>query len=118
MRRSIGFLTYVAGSLLLPQSALALSRWECKGLSADTVVLTPYQDGAVSLSFNKDGVSETSRFSHHGDIFTAFFRDVSGVKGATLIYIIDTITREGYEAFDKPGGEAGAAKMVCFWFDK
>jgi hypothetical protein len=118
MWRSAFVYIFTVGSWLAPQSAWALSHWECKGLTADTAILTPYQDGTVNLSFNKGGVAETSHFSHHGNIFTVFFRDISGVKGASLIYIIDTVTREGYEAFEKPGGEAGAAKMICFWFDK
>ena len=57
--------------LLSPQNVSALARYECRGLSADKIVLTPYQDGSVNLSFNDGGVAETAKFSHKGDVFTA-----------------------------------------------
>ena len=79
--------------LLSPQNVSALARYECKGLAADKIVLTPYQDGSVNLSFNDGGVMETTKFSHKGDVFTAIFKDVTGSTGAVLIFIIDTITR-------------------------
>jgi hypothetical protein len=87
---------------LLPQNALALARWECRGITADKIVLTPYQDGSVNLSFNDGGVEATSQFADRGDVFTAIFKDVNGVAGALYILVIDTITRNGYELIDLP----------------
>jgi hypothetical protein len=104
------------GLLLLPQSALALARWECRGITADKIVLTPYQDQTVNLSFNDGGVDGTTSFSHHGDVFTAIFKDLNGVKGTIYALIIDTITRSGYEVVDIPGKPSGATKMTCWWY--
>jgi hypothetical protein len=101
---------------LIPHNVLALARWECRGITPDKIVLTPYQDGTVHLSFNDGGVTEAALFSHKGDVFTAIFKDVTGVKGALLVFIIDTITRSGYEAFDLPGRSSGATKVTCWWY--
>jgi hypothetical protein len=103
--------------LLLPQNVSALARFECRGLTADKIVLTPYQDGTVNLSFNDGGVEETAKFSHKGDVFTATFQDIGGAKGTLLVYIIDMITRNGYEVFNFPQKQrSGSAKMTCWWY--
>lgn len=95
--------------------ALALSRYECKGLASETIVLTPYQDGSVNLSFNKDtDVAATTNFVHKGDVFAAEFH--LGDKGLMLIYIFDTLTKNGYEYFRTPDKGSGAAKITCWWF--
>jgi hypothetical protein len=104
------------GFLLTPHSVLALARWECRGITDDKIVLTPYQDGSVNLSFNDGAVVETARFSHKGDVFTAIFKDVTGAKSTLLAFIIDTITRSGYEVFDHPSRGSGAIKMACWWY--
>jgi hypothetical protein len=59
------------GFSLISHDVLALARWECRGITDDKIVLTPYQDGSVNLSFNNGGVTETAKFSHKGDVFTA-----------------------------------------------
>jgi len=110
--------TVLMGLLLLPQNASALARWECRGVTDDKIVLTPYQDGSVNLSFNDGAVTETTQFSHHGDVFTAIFKNLNGVANTLYVVIIDTITRNGYEAFDMPGKPGGASKIVCFWYEK
>ena len=101
---------------LIPHSVLALARWECRGLTDDKIVLTPYHDGTVNLSFDDGAVTETARFSHKGDVFTAIFKDVTGVKGTLLAFVIDTISRNGYEVFDLPSKASGATKMTCWWY--
>lgn len=102
---------------LFPQNASALARYECKGLTADKIVLTPYQDGSVNLSFNDGGVVATTKFSHHGDVFTAIYRDVEGVKGTLMVFVIDTIARNGYEVFYLPARPpGGASKITCWWY--
>jgi hypothetical protein len=106
------------GLSFIPHNASALARWECRGLTPDKIVLTPYQDGSVNLSFNDGGVTETTRFSHKGDVFTAIFKDVTGGNGTLLVFIIDTITRTGYELFDQPGKGSGATKITCWWYQK
>jgi hypothetical protein len=65
--------------LLLPKNVLALSRWEYRGLTADKIVLTPYEDGSVNLSFNDGGVEATTKFFHHGDVFTAILEPASRI---------------------------------------
>lgn len=95
--------------------ALALSRWECKGIAPNTIVLTPYQNGSVNLSFNKDtDVAGTTNFFHKGDVFTVEFN--LDDKGRMLIYIFDTLTKTGYEYFRTPDKGSGAAKITCWWF--
>jgi hypothetical protein len=100
----------------LASPALALSRYECKGLASETIVLTPFQDGSVNLSFDKGPVEATAKFSHHGDVFSAEFDNVNGVQDAMLIFIFDTITKNGYEYFRLPSKGSGAAKITCWWF--
>jgi hypothetical protein len=102
--------------LFLPQNVFALARWECRGITADKIVLTPYQDGSVNLSFNDGGVEATTQFSHHGDVFTAIFKDLNAHQGTLYVLIIDTITRNGYEVIDMPTKHGGATKMTCWWY--
>ena len=97
-------------------SAAALPRYECKGLSPDTIVLAPYTDGTVTLSFNNGGPEYNSTFSHHGDVLAAEFANVDGVANTLLVIILDTITKNGYEYFRLPGRPSGASKITCFWF--
>ncbi|PWT82908.1 MAG: hypothetical protein C5B58_07435 [Acidobacteria bacterium] len=101
--------------LLAPQNVSALARYECRGITADKIILTPYQDGSVNLSFNDGDVTETTKFSHKGDVFTAIFKNVTGGRSSLLIFIIDTITRNGYEVFDLPQG-SGSVKITCWWY--
>ena len=108
--------TALISMFLLPQEATALARCECRGLTADLIVLTPYQDGTVNLSFDKGPVLETASFTHKGDVFSVVFHNVTGTKGAMLGYIIDTITRSGYEIGQKPNGPAFATKVTCWWY--
>jgi hypothetical protein len=111
--------TIFTGLLLLPQNASALSRWECKGVTPDTIVLTPYQDGSVNLSFNGGDVQATAPFSHAGDVFSAIFKDLNGVANTLYIVVIDTMTKGGYEIFQFPNRPSGGAtKIVCFWYQK
>jgi hypothetical protein len=104
--------------LLFPQNVLALARWECRGITADKIVLTPYQDGSVNLSFNDGGVEARTEFSEHGDVFTAIFKDLNNVRDTLYVLIIDTITRNGYEVFHLPGKPSGATKMTCWWYQQ
>ena len=60
---AISFLLIALGS-----PALALSRYECKGLASDTIILTPYQDGSVNLSFDKGPVQATAKFAQQADM--------------------------------------------------
>jgi hypothetical protein len=102
-------------SALSASPALALARYECKGLATNTIVLTPYQDGSVNLSFNKDpDIVATTNFVHKGDVFAAEFN--IGNKGHMLIYIFDTLTKNGYEYFRTPDKGSGAAKLTCWSF--
>jgi hypothetical protein len=103
--------TILIGLLLLPQNVFALDRWECRGNTADKIVLTPYQDQSVNLSFNDGGVEATTQFSYHGDVLTAMFQDLNGPT--LYIVIIDTIARNGYEVVQIPGQEAVATKITC-----
>jgi hypothetical protein len=92
---------------------------ECLGacsLTADKIVLTPYQDQSVNLSFNDGGAEATTQFTQHGDVFTAIFKNLNGVKDTLYILIIDTITKSGYELGDLPDKHAGAVKMTCWWY--
>ena len=98
-------------------SASALSRYECKGVASQTIVLTPYQDGSVNLSFDKGPAEATAKFFHHGDVFTAAFNNLAGVQDYMLIYIFDTMTKNGYEYFRMPGKGFGAGKITCWWFE-
>jgi hypothetical protein len=102
---------------LLPQESMALARWECRGLTADLIVLTPYEDGTANLSFDKGPIQATAPFTHKGDVFTVIFQNLSGVQGAMLGYIIDTISRSGYEIGQNPSKPAAfAAKLTCYWY--
>jgi len=115
--KGLGYAALLAcAMMLLPRNVFALARWECRGLTADKIVLTPYQDGTVNLSFDDGPVRETTKWTHKGDVFTAIFQRVSGVNGAMLGYIIDAITRNGYEFFQKNDGQSGAAKMTCWYY--
>jgi hypothetical protein len=109
-------LLMVATSFVLATSpALALARYECKGLASQTIVLTPYKDGSVNLSFDKDKeISATTKFFHKGDVFTAEFN--LDANGSVLIFIFDTITKNGYEYFRSPDKGTGAGKITCWWF--
>jgi hypothetical protein len=95
-----------------------LSRYECKGLASETIVLTPYNDSTVVLSFDKGPEVEKTTFTHNGNVFTAEFQNVGGHSGTTLIYILDTISNNGYEFGHMPPKPAFAAKMTCWWFEK
>ena len=106
-------------ALLMPclaNSATALSRWECRGITADKIVLAPFDDGTVSLSFNGGAPTERAEFVLKGDVFYARFKDVTGVKGADLGFIIDTITRNGFEFGQQPGKAGVATKITCWWY--
>jgi hypothetical protein len=97
-------------------SAMALARYECKGITNDSMILAPYTDGTVTLSFNEGGHVYKTKFSHHGDVFSAEFANVDGVENTLLLIILDTLTKNGYEYFRIPGREPGASKITCFWF--
>lgn len=101
---------------ILASPALALARYECKGLASQTIVLTPYQDGSVNLSFDKGPVEATAKFAHKGDVFSVEFSNVGNMQDYMLIFIFDTLTKNGYEYFRVPGKGFGAAKMTCWWF--
>jgi hypothetical protein len=103
---------------LLSTPSWALARYECKGLAPQTIVLTPYNDGTVTLSFDKGEPEEKTTFVHKGNVFTAEFQNISGQQGATLIYIFDTMTSNGYEFGHLPPKPAFAAKMTCWWFER
>jgi hypothetical protein len=106
------------GLILTSAPSWALSHFECKGISDDTIVLTPYEDGTVNLSFNKGSPEEQTTFVHKGNVFTAEFQNVGGQAGASLIYIFDTLTNNGYEFAHKPPKPGFAAKITCWWFAK
>jgi hypothetical protein len=106
------------GFALLSSPSWALSRYECKGLASDTIVLTPYDNGTVTLGFEKKPPEETAPFVHKGNVFTAEFQNVSGHPGASLIYIFDTLSNNGYEFGHIPPKPAFAAKITCWWFEK
>lgn len=76
--------TAVAFLALSASPTWALSRYECKGLAAETVVLTPFEDGSVNLSFDKGPVETTSKFVHRDDVFAAEFFNIGGTEPATL----------------------------------
>jgi hypothetical protein len=109
-------ITSVLALVLFCTPCWALARYECKGISSDTIVLTPYQDGTVNLSFNKGEPQETTAFVHVGNVFTAEFQNIGGQAGASLIYIFDTMTNNGYEFFHKPPKPGVAAKITCWWY--
>jgi hypothetical protein len=117
MRRAGTSVLAISFTLLCAPS-WALSRYECKGLTKDTIVLTPYEDGTVTLSFNNGAPEETTTFVHKGNVFTAEFQNVGGRVGFGLIYIFDTITNNGYEFARTPPKPGFAAKITCFWFAK
>lgn len=104
--------------MALSSPALALSRYECKGLTNDTIVLTPFNDGSVTLSFDNGPVKEKSIFVHKGNVFSVEFRGLDGVAGASLIYVSDTLTNNGYEVGRAPPKPLFAAKIACRWFEK
>jgi hypothetical protein len=106
----LGVLTSYA---TLNSPALALARYECKGITGDTIVLTPYKDGSVNLSFNKGPVAATTRFSYKGNVFAAEFKNFEEQGGVYLV-ILDTATKNGYE-YVSSQKTAGAAKIVCGW---
>jgi hypothetical protein len=70
----------------------------------------------VNLSFDKGPVEARAKFSHHGDVFTAEFDSFNAVPNGMLIFIFDTITKNGYEYFRLPGKGTGATKITCWWF--
>ena len=84
-------LLLIAASFVVGSSqAQAFSRYECKGLAADTITLTPYQDGSVNLSFDKNvTIAGTTKFTHKGDVFAAEFNLPAGM----LVYVFDTLTK-------------------------
>jgi hypothetical protein len=104
------------GLALFCTPSWALSRYECKGITKDTIVLTPYEDNTVTLAFNKGAPEEKTVFMHKGDVLTAEFQNVSGQQGASLTFILDTITNNGYELAHIPQKPAFATKIMCFWF--
>ena len=106
----IAMVTSLGGS-----QASGLARYECKGITSDTIVLTPYQDGSVNLSFNKGPVEATTKFAHHGDVFVAEFKDF-GTQHMLYIVILDTLTKNGYEFVDLPNRTPAATKMTCWWY--
>jgi hypothetical protein len=106
------------GLVLACTPSWAVSRYECKGLASDTIVLTPYSDGNVTLSFNKGEPAEKAVFVHKANVFTAEFQNVGGQPGASLIYIFDTLTNNGYEFGHLPPRPAAAAKITCWWFER
>jgi hypothetical protein len=108
----------VIGLFLFCTPSWALSRYECKGLPNDNIVLTPYEDGTVILSFNNGPPEEKTTFVHKGNVFTPEFQNISGHQGASLIYILDTITNNGYEFGHVPPKPAFASKITCWWFER
>jgi hypothetical protein len=120
VRRSYSLAAFLAalGFALVSSPSWALSRYECKGLASQTIILTPYENGTVTLGFDKNPPEETTPFVHKGNVFTAEFQNVSGHPGATLIYIFDTVSNNGYEFGHIPPKPAFAAKMTCWWFEK
>ena len=69
----------------LNSSAFALARYECKGIASQTIVLAPYEDGSVTLAFDKNPVIDTTVFVHKDDVFVAEFKDVEGNKGSSSL---------------------------------
>jgi hypothetical protein len=108
---TISFLIVTA----LNSSALALSRYECNGITKDQIVLTPYQDGTVNLSFNTGPVSSISKFTYKGDVFFAIFKIDD--RGSSFLYILDNITKTGYEVGVLPDKPSYAAKITCAWLE-
>jgi hypothetical protein len=104
----------LAGSIaMLDSPVLALARYECKGLASDTITLTPYHDGSVNLSFDKNvTIVGTTGFTHKGDVFAAEFH----AGGGMLVYVFDTITKNGYEYFRTADQKFEAAKITCWGF--
>ncbi len=100
----------------LNSSAFALARYECKGLASQTIVLAPYEDGSVTLSFDKNPAIDKTVFVHKGDVFVAEFKDVEGNKGSSLLFILDTQAKNGYEVASLPDRAPFAAKITCWWF--
>jgi hypothetical protein len=97
---------------------LALSRYECKGLTNDIIVLTPFDDGSVTLSFDNGPVKEKSVFANKANVLSAEFRNLDGVAGTSLIYIVDTLTNNGFEIGRMPPKPLFAAKIACRWLEK
>jgi hypothetical protein len=104
------------GLVLFCTPGWALSRYECKGTTPDTIVLTPFDDGTVTLGFNDGAPEEKTAFVHKGNVFTAEFQNVGGQAGTSLIYILDTVTNNGYEFGHKPPKPAFASKITCWWY--
>jgi hypothetical protein len=95
--------------------ALAVARYECKGLASDAITLTPHKDGSVNLSFDKNvTIVGTTQIAHKGDVFAAEFN----LSAGTLVYIFDTLTKNGYEYFRRTDNRFGAAKLTCWWFQE
>jgi hypothetical protein len=111
-RTLMGVLFGVLGS----NSALALARFECHGITKDVTILTPFVDGSVNLSFNSESISAKSKFWRGGDVFVAEFKQLGGQAGADYSVIIDTISGAGYEYVSKPPEPASAIKMTCYFF--
>ena len=60
----------------------------------------------MNLSFDKNvTVVGTTQFAHKGDVFAAEFNIVGGM----LVFIFDTITKNGYEYFRRTHQKFGAA---------
>ena len=106
------FLIGILGS----ESANALARYECHGITKDTVILTPYADGSVTLTFNNEIPVAKSIFSRAGNVFVAEFRDLAGKIGAEYVIIIDTISGAGYEFVSMAPKFPAAVKMNCYYF--
>jgi hypothetical protein len=105
------------GLALVSTPALA-GHYKCKALADDTIILTPFENDTVALAFNDGAPAEMTTYSHKGNVFTAEFQNVTGHQGATLIYILDTQTNNGYEFGHLPPKPAFATKMTCWWLER
>jgi hypothetical protein len=99
----------------LNSSAFAISRYECKGLASETIVLAPYQDGSVTLAFDNGPAIDKTVFVHKGDVFVAEFKDLEGNEGSGLLFNLDTVAKNGYEVASLPNRAPFATKMTCWW---
>ena len=109
----------LASFIFYTDIAYALARYECHDLTKDIVVLTPYSDNTINLSFDKDAPIATTKFTYQGDILTAEFKDadVQG-SGSIWTFIINNSTKDGYEYISRPPKPAYAVEIKCYYFPK